>query len=81
MQELTGREAHKLLVPPLHGKMEKTLNKLCALLLVTTARAAFGEATSYVNRWAVEVHGGWEEAERVALKHGFQLREKVTVAK
>ena len=64
------------------SKMEKTLIKLCALLLlVTTARAAFGEVSPYINWWAVEVHGGWEEAQRVALKHGFQLHGKVTVAK
>ena len=29
------------------------------------------------NSWAVEVHGGREMAKKVALKHGFELREKV----
>ena len=63
------------------SKMEKTLIKLCALLLlVTTARAAFGTASPYINWWGVEVHGGWEEAKKIALKHGFQFHGKVTVA-
>ena len=41
------------------------------------ARASFVQSFC-TNSWAVEVHGGREVAKRVALKHGFELREKVS---
>lgn len=31
----------------------------------------------YVNRWAAEIHGGHEEAKRVAREHGYRIVKKV----
>jgi hypothetical protein len=30
-----------------------------------------------VNRWAAEIHGGHEEAKRVAREHGYRIVKKV----
>ena len=51
------------------------LFQVVALLLVTRASIVQSFCT---NSWAVEVHGGREEAKNVALKHGFDLREQVS---
>ena len=50
------------------------LFQVVALLLVTRASIVQSFCT---NSWAVEVNGGREVAKNVALKHGFELREKV----
>ena len=51
------------------------LFQVVALFLLARASIVQSFCT---NSWAVEVHGGREVAKRVALKHGFELREKVS---
>lgn len=55
----------------------KMLLQVVVFFLLTRAAVVW---SSCVNSWAVQIHGGREMAERVALKHGFELREKVIFA-
>lgn len=45
---------------------------LWAVLVLLTAELKRADAADvYTNTWAVQIHGGPEEADRVAREHGF----------
>ena len=56
-------------------RMMKMLSQVVVLFLL--ARASFVQSFC-TNSWAVDVHGRREVAKKVALKHGFELRENVS---
>ena len=56
-------------------RMIKMLFQVVVLFLL--ARASFVQSFC-TNSWAVELRAGREMAKKVALKHGFELREKVS---
>ena len=51
---------------------------LCVTVLLLSALQC--SRGSYSDSWAVQIHGGEEEAARLAIKHGFINRGKVCMA-
>lgn len=57
-----------------------TNSSFCLFLLVAHYAPAWGqrETKPFLNIWAVKVHGGLENARKIAQQNGYHLVEQVT---
>lgn len=61
------------------SKQQLRLWACLVFFLVLLSRISATDAEVFLNQWAVEIHGGHEVAERVAVRHGFKNLGQVCV--